>query len=438
MKLITTTKNEFLQEKEIAESKLNNEENLIIENERYQVWKGFGGCFNELGWKALSYLTQEKREEILKDLFEKDYEFQFNYCRLPIGANDYSESWYSLNECENDFEMKNFSIERDKKYLIPYINSAKKYNENIYLFASPWSPPSWMKFPKAHNFGTIVFEKKYLDAYALYFSKFVEEYKKENININMVYVQNEPLVDQKFPSCIWKGEEMVDFIRDYMGPTFESRRTKADIGFGTLNGPPGANRYWQPAYNEYCGKLFRDKEALKYVKAIGYQWDGKEVIQRTHQANPEITLVQTENECGDGNNTWEYAHYIFDLLYHYLSNNISAYTYWNMVLEPTGLSTWGWHQNSLITVSSDGKIIKNPEYYVLKHFSKYIRPGYQRVKLSGIWSDNAIAFEGDNKLIIIVQNPFDNEEAINLKLKAKEYSFKLKNKSFNTIILNIN
>lgn len=119
-------------------------------------------------------------------LFSPDGDSRFSICRLPIGASDYALEWYSHNEAENDVEMDHFSIERDRQYLIPYIKEALKRNPDLQLFASPWSPPTWMKFPKAYNYGTLRWEPAILKAYALYFVKFVQAYAEEGITIHQV------------------------------------------------------------------------------------------------------------------------------------------------------------------------------------------------------------------------------------------------------------
>ncbi len=142
---------------------------------------GFGGCFNELGYQALSHLTEDERNQILDALFFNNGDCRFSICRLPIGASDYALEWYSLNDTPEDYDMRDFSIERDKKYIIPYIREALKRNPDLKLFASPWSPPTWMKHPKAYNYGTLRWEPKVLEAYALYFVKFVQAYEQEGI-----------------------------------------------------------------------------------------------------------------------------------------------------------------------------------------------------------------------------------------------------------------
>ena len=113
-----------------------------------QTIEGFGACFNELGWDALQVLPSDDQESIMKELFLKGMGAGFTVCRMPIGANDFSLDWYSYNEVEGDFEMDNFSIENDSKTLIPYIHQALKYNPGLKIWASPWSPPAWMKWNK--------------------------------------------------------------------------------------------------------------------------------------------------------------------------------------------------------------------------------------------------------------------------------------------------
>ena len=427
----TTEENQW---EEIKPNNSTKGDTLEFTAKKHQKIDGFGGCFNELGWIALNKLGEDLKEEIVKELFHPE-KCNFNFCRLPIGANDYAAKWYSLNEKEGDYGMEHFSIERDRSYLIPYIKEAKKYQKNLKLFASPWSPPTWMKFPQSNNYGTLIFEDKVLNAYALYFSKFVEAYSEEEIKIDQIHVQNEPMSSQKFPSCKWTGEELREFIRDYLGPKFEKEDIDVEIWLGTLNGPEVDDRFLTTRFNDYANIVLSDQKARKYISGVGYQWRGKYAIQRTKMAWPEIKLMQTENECGDGNNTWEYARYIFDLIWHYLVNGVSSYLYWNMVLEPGGESTWGWNQNSMITVGPETQeVIFNPEFYLMKHFSSFVKRGAVRIGLKGSWNANSLAFQNpDGGRIIVIHNPFKKLKKINLKTNSENISVDLKPLSFNTI-----
>ncbi|MDX2109437.1 MAG: glycosyl hydrolase [Verrucomicrobiota bacterium] len=403
---------------------------LNLTGEPMQAWHGFGGCFNELGWIALGgKVSDADRAAVMHDLFSPEGALRLNLARLPIGANDYAETWYSLNETDGDTAMEHFSIERDFKYLIPYIRSALALNPEIELFASPWSPPSWMKTPKSYNFGKLVWTPEILNAYALYFLKFVRAYRAAGIDIAQVHVQNEPDSDQKFPSHCFSAERMRDFIRDHLGPCFEQASEKAAIWLGTIE---------RPDYNTWIHPVLRDEAARRFIAGVGFQWAGKAAVQRTHEAWPDLPLMQTENECGDGQNSWDYAHYIFDLVRHYLGNGVSRYCYWNMVLAPGGVSTWGWKQNALITADpATGQITRNPEFHVFRHMAQFVQPGGHVMRLSGDLCGNALAFANPRggSTVVVIQNPFTEPLGVELSVAGRKELFTLPSRSFQTLVL---
>jgi glucosylceramidase len=401
---------------------------LEVTETGHQTWWGFGGCFNELGSIALSKTSPANRKKVLDELFDSRTGCGFTLCRLPIGASDYGAEWYSHNETDGDYAMKHFSIARDRKYLLPYIKEAIKRQPGIKFFASPWSPPTWMKFPKAFNYGKMIWTKKNLEAYALYFSKFVQAYRKEGVNLRQIHVQNEPLADQKFPSCVWTGSELREFIRDYMGPRFKKDGLDCEIWLGTLN---------TSDYNNYVHGPLSDPRARQYIAGVGFQWDGKGAVQRMHDAWPEVPMMQTENECGDGRNSWDHAQYAFSLMQHYINNGVVAYVYWNMVLEPTGRSTWGWQQNSMITIDGkSGKVTLAPEFWMMKHFARFVKPGAVRLGLAGRWQPFGLAFaNSDGSRVLVVNNPFNSVETISVAHPEGAFSAKLSPRSFNTFVM---
>ena len=390
-----------------------------------QKIRGFGGCFSELGAAALQTLPKEIQNAVNEEFFSPD-QCSFTFCRVPIGASDFALSWYSCNEVEGDYAMEHFTIERDKKYLIPWIKEAQKYAA-IDLMASPWSPPTWMKFPAVYNYGTLIQTPENLQAYALYFRKFVEAYAKEGIPVRQIHVQNEPVSTQKFPSCVWKGEEFRDFIRDYLAKELDG---KADIFLGTFNGPENDDRALWTRFYQYMQVVLRDKTCRKHVKGLSYQWAGKMAIQQAHDCYPDLELIQSESECGNGENSWQFAMYIYEMMHHYFRNGASAYVYWNMVLAAGGESTWGWHQNSLVTVEN-GNAVFNPEFYLMKHFSHFVKPGARYLEAGGEWSANTTAFRNpDGSVVLAVMNPL--EERVNVEIDGQAYT--LPERSFNTIV----
>ncbi len=429
---------------DIIQSKDSNVDVLIQSTNLQQVIDGFGGCFNELGWEALNLLQQSEKEQIIKNIFDSITGCNFNICRMPIGANDYSVDWYSYDETAGDFEMVNFSIDRDQKRLIPYIKKALTYKPDLKLWASPWCPPSWMKTNShyACRADTVndlskakagiemkdqfMMNEKYLNAYALYFSKFLKSYKKEGIDIFAVHVQNEPNSCQNFPSCIWTPASLAKFIGSYLGPELEKNNPNTEIWLGTIERPQ----------IERIDTILQNLLAKKYIKGIGFQWAGKDAIPIVNKKYPEFKLMQSETECGFGSNDWAAAEHTFGLMKHYFENGANSYMYWNMVLNETGKSQWGWKQNSMISINSADKSIKyNPEFYLMKHFSYFIKSGARKIAIDK-GNENCLAFKNNDSVVVIYYNAGENKE-MTFSIDKQVFRVKLESKSFNTFRLEI-
>ena len=398
-------------------------DSLELTGVKKQKVLGFGGCFNELGWEALQLADKEAREEFLKQLFSKE-ECNFNYGRVPIGANDFSLEWYSCDEVDSDYELEYFNIERDKQYTLPFVREALKYQEDFPLFASPWSPPTWMKTKRVYNYGTMRMEDKVLKAYAQYFIKFVRAYESEGIKVAQIHVQNEPVADQKFPSCVWTADELRIFIRDYLGPALKESGLNTELWLGTIN----------TQLMDYVNTVLADEEARAYLTGVGLQWAGKYAIEQVEESYPELRLMQTECECGEGQNTWSYMEYAFNLMKIYFSHGAERFTYWNMALQDGGISTWGWRQNSLCTVDpKTGELKYQPEFYLMKHFSHFVKAGAQVLGVKGHWSANSLAFENpDGTIVLVVNNSLDYDRSFGFTYGEKTFSVKLKAHSLHT------
>ena len=442
--LITTTeKDNWVQSANISTGKTGMAAIAINPGDTLQPIDGFGACFNELGWTSLQALKSADRNDIFKELFKPGEGANFNICRMPVGANDFARDWYSYDETDGDFDMQHFSIDNDKQTLIPFIKSAQQYNPALQLWASPWSPPQWMKvnhhyaaamYPAGTTLtnglkpgqvgheGTNMFiqQDAYFKAYAKYFSLFIDAYKKEGINIGMVMPQNEFNSAQVFPSCTWTAAGLARFI-SYLGPQMQQQHVK--LFFGTM----------ERANAKLADTILKSPLSKDYVQGIGFQWAGKGAIDAIHQQYPNLTLYQSEQECGDGQNDWEYCKYTWGLMKHYFTNGARAYMYWNLSLSKDGLSRWGWRQNSLVTVDTVNHTYQyNHEYYLLKHISHFVKPGAKMLKTSG----NLLAFKNpDNSIVIIVQNETGVQKTVTFKAGSKYVTATLPTDSFNTILL---
>ncbi len=423
-----------------------------------QTIEGFGSCFNELGWTSLNLLTAKDRESIMRELFMPGVGANFTLCRMPVGANDFSRQWYSYNETDGDFEMKKFSIANDMETLIPFIKNAFKYNPNLRIWASPWSPPSWMKYnrhyaaksvlgnsdfqseewgmdfrginnglppDKEGKEGTDMFvqDEKYYKAYALYFSKFIEAYRQQKINIEMVMPQNEFNSAQVFPSCTWTAAGLSRFI-PYLGQHMDKAGVK--VFFGTM----------ERANAKLVDSILANPLSGPFIKGVGFQWAGKDAIPIVHQTYPELALYQTEQECGNSKNDWKYCIYAWGLMKQYLSNGANAYMYWNTSLKQGGISTWGWKQNSLVSVDTISKTYKyNYEYFLLKHLSHFVKPQAKLLQTSGSFNNMLAFINPDKSVVVVIQNESDTERRMLIKVGDQTLNPLLKANSFNTFLI---
>ena len=421
--IISTTKNDYWQKgKEVSEKGTV----LTLGDEKQEI-RGFGCCFSELSALALNDLSEKDKQSTLDEFFLEE-NCNFNFCRTPIGASDFATSFYSYNETDGDYEMKNFSIDRDKKLLLPLILEGVKRQKDMQMFASPWCPPLWLKTHNAYSNGVFNKTKENLQAYALYFKKYVEEYRKNGVPLVQIAPQNEPCSNQIFPSCVWTGAELAEFVGNYLGPALEG--SNVDIMFGTINGPETDHRVLYTRYCDYLGYAMQDEKSRKYIKSVGYQWAGKYALAQTKQDYPQLEIIQTESECGGGENSWEHAMYIAELMQGYFYFGASSYVYWNLALKKNQPSTWGWRQNSLVSVDN-GQRIYTPEFYLMKHLSHFVKRGAKYVETKGEFSSSCISFKNPNgEIVVFVYNPYGFEKTITLG----EKSYTLPAKSMNTIV----
>ena len=408
-----------------------------------QTIDGFGGCFNELGHMALCSAAAETQQRVMEELFS-DQGCGFSLCRMPVGANDFSTSYYSFNEVRNDYGMEHFSIERDHKEIIPYIRKALAIRPGLGLWASPWCPPQWLKQSGVYqcaaanaNWGQeeghdckdlketsyIREEKEVLKAYALYLAKFVQAYAGEGIIIGAVHPQNEVFAAQIFPSCLWKKEVMVDFMVNYLKPAFDAHRLDTAIWFGTMNGGD----------YEYVDYILSHPEVCRIATGVGLQWFGKEIVEKIHAQHPGYRIMQTESECRGGRNDWRDAMYTFKQMRHYFNNGAASYMYWNLILDEFGLSNWGWRQNSLVSVNKHtGEAVYNPELYVMKHVSHFVRPGACRIE-SG--NPEVLLFRnGDGAMVAVLANESPAAQVVEFVGQGHAAAVTLPPESVNTVV----
>ncbi len=406
---------------------------------RAQRIESFGGAFNEQGWDALSVLSAEERDGVLRALFDAKNGLAFDYCRLPIGASDYAMSRYTLDESPGDYAMEHFSIARDQERLIPYVKAAQRWRPELRFWGSAWTPPTWMKTNAAFDGGAMKDEPRVYDAYALYLAKFVESYAQQGIPVDMVVPQNEPGQLTDYPSCDWRPAQYTTFLRDHAGPLFKQRGLTTKLFVGTIN-----------QYQWDVLSVLRDAGAAAYISGVTLQWQGLPHAAKIRELRPELPILQSETECG--NNHWEpgfnpdeppndfaYAVYTWRKFRDYFNQGASSYMLWNMVLDEEGKnldSKRPWPQNSPVVVDrKQRRVTYTPMYWATKHFSALIARGAHRVESSGGYADRIAFSNPDGSAVVELLNESAAPVSLELIANARRQSVRLPPRSFVTVVV---
>jgi len=422
----------------------------IRSDQKFQTILGFGGSFTESSAYLLNQISKKNREQILVAYFGENGA-NYSLTRTHINSCDFSLSNYSYAPIVDDKDLVHFTIDNDKDDIIPMIKDAMSVSkEGFKIISSPWTAPPWMKDNKDWRGGKLL--PNYYDTWALYFSKYLNAYKAEGIDIWGITVENEPLgCNNNWESMHYTPREMTDFVKNHLGKKLKTDGHDVKIlGYDQNRGDE---------LEKWVDVMFENEESSNYFDgtaihwyASTYDWFPKS-LQYTHKVAPTKYIIQTE-ACVDSevpkwkDDTWywskeatdwgwdwatekeKYLHPKYAPVYRYagdmigcLNNWVNGWVDWNMVLDKQGGPNWfkNWCTAPVIVDPESDEVYFTPLYYVMAHFSKYIRPGARR-----------IGFENsDDKLMVTAaQNPDGSIAVIvlNKEAKVKQMTFQLKNK----------
>ena len=379
------------------------ENNLIIiyPEKTYQEIVGFGAAFTEAAGYCFSKLPVERQNQFIADYFSPEGN-NYTLCRTHIGSCDFCLDTYSYSNRE---DLSDFSIERDKKYLIPLIKKAYEKNNNITMVATPWSPPAFMKSNKKLKYGGKLLDK-YKDVWAEYLIKYFKAYEEEGININYMTIQNEPKAAQLWESCQVTAKEEQDLIKNYIAPALKKNNLPVKLLIWDHNKERIVYR---------AKEIFDDPAVKDMVAGVGhhyYSGDYFENIKTFKELYPDKLSIHTEG-CTGYERLWFrkkirrvpnaeiYAHDIIGDL----NAGANGYIDWNMMLDYHGGPTHIHNQcNAPIMLNKKGNdYTKTLPYYYIGHFSRFIKPGAKRIAFSKYTSDLEVtAFSNTDSTIAVV------------------------------------
>ncbi len=432
----------------------------------FQTITGFGGAFTESSAYLLNKLSKKNRDTILRAYFAKDGA-RYSLTRTHMNSCDFSLTNYSYAPVEGDKNLEHFTIEEDMDDLIPMIKDAMAISEDGFkIFASPWTAAPWMKDNNHWVGGKLLPE--YYNTWALFFSKYLEAYKANGIDIWGFTVENEPHGNgNNWESMHFSPREMTDFVQFHLGPKLEADGYGDKIILGYDQNRAGLK--------EWVDEMYKNEASSKYFDGTAIHWYEStydyfpEALQYAHHKAPDKYLIETEGcvdsevpkwkddawywrkEATDWGWDWaseaekhlhpKYApvnRYARDII-GCLNNWVDGWVDWNMVLDKQGGPNWfkNWCVAPVIVDPDIDEVYFTPIFYTMAHFSKYIRPGAKIIGLEN--SDNDLMATGainpDGTTIVVVFNETKIPKRINLFMNGKAVDFTIDAKALQTIVI---
>jgi len=403
----------------------------IVPEVEYQTIDGFGGAFTEAASTTLDKLSPNSREKILKAYFDKKDGIGYNFCRTHINSCDFALGNYTYVK-EGDKTLATFDIERDRKSLLPMIKDAKKYG-SFKLFASPWSPPAYMKTSKKMNEGGKLLPN-YFDLWAEYFAKYINEYKKEGVDVFAVTVQNEPKAVQPWDSCIYTAEEERDFVKNHLG------KKMRDIGIEIFFWDHNKERVYDRAK-----VMFSDTDAAAYTSGLAFHWysgDHFEELEMFNKMYPGKKLIFSEGcrEYSLGKiDSWDIGEaYAHDIIGNF-NNYCNAFCDWNLLLNEIGGPNHvkNYCDAPIMADTRTDEVILNSSYYYIGQFSKFVEAGAKRIG-SSKWTDKieVCAFKNPNgEIVAVILNRQETDFACKLRIGDNTADIVSEARSIMTVII---
>jgi glucosylceramidase len=404
-------------------------ESIVLDPAKtYQEVLGFGASFTDAACYMFNQLAPAAREQLFRELFHPS-EMGFSVCRICVGSSDYATKVYSYDEGDPDPELRRFSIDHDREYILPTLRQCRSINPNLFLLGSPWSPPGWMKANGSMLGGSM--RKKYYAPCANYFVKFLQAYAADGVPVNAVTSQNEVDTDQdgRMPACLWGQEYEMEFISRHLGPQLAKNNIATKIWILDHN-----YNLWGRAICE-----LDDPGVNKYVDGVAWHgYAGQDnAMTRVHEAHPEKHMYWTEGGPDYRERTYltnwtRWATNFAGILRNWSRCIIG----WNLALDEKGRPNIGpFSCGGLITIDSQTKdVIRSGQYWAFAHYSRTIRRGARRFESQGnLEKVSHVAFANpDGTKAVILTNAGAERKAL-LRLAGMVAELDLPNDSITTL-----
>jgi len=399
---------------------------FVDPTKQFQEYFGIGAALTDASAETFYKLPKDKQQEFLKAYFDKNSGIGYTVARTNINSCDFSSDNYTYVD-SGDMALTSFNLKHDEKFKMPFIKEAMAAaGGSLNLFASPWSPPSWMKTNHDMLHGGKL-DPAFYDSWAMYYTKFIKAYEKAGIPVWGISVQNEPMATQRWESCVYSAEEERDFLKKHLGPTMEKEGLKEKK---IIVWDHNRDLMFQRAQT-----YFDDPEAAKYAWGIGFHWyedwsGGTQMfenVKRVNEAYPDKKIFFTEG-CAESFDpkrfyAWSLGEEYGKSMITDFNNGMVGFTDWNILLDELGGPN---HAKNFCfaPVHGDvktGQLIYTNAYYYIGHFSKFIKPGARRVTAAASRSQllTTAFLNPDGKMVVIVMNQGNASTPYYIWIKGK-------------------
>jgi len=380
---------------------------------------GIGGAFTEATAYNFSKLGVENQQLFLEAYFHPENGNAYRLCRTHIHSCDFALGNYTYVE-DGDTELNTFSLDHEEKWLFPLLRQAQQMAGNsICLFASPWSPPAWMKTNGEMNNGGKL-KPECRQAWANYYVKYIQEMEKTGFPIWGLTVQNEPAATQVWDSCEYTAEEERDFVKKYLGPALhQSGMADKKLIIWDHNRDEMVIR---------ASTVLKDPEAAKYVWGTGFHWYGDDAfdnVKTVKEYFPDHHLIFTEG-CQEGGphiGSWDLGERYARSMIHDFNNGTDAWVDWNMLLDIQGgpNHVGNYCSAPILADTENDKLLFQSSYYYMGHFSRFLKPRSRSIRTDNTREDViASGFIYEDELILVALNL--SEEAQEITLATDSHS----------------
>lgn len=412
---------------------------LVDPDKRFQTIEGFGGAFTDAAAETFYKLPKKQQDEILNAYFSSKEGIGYSLCRTHINSCDFSSDSYAYDDIPGDTALTHFSIAHDLRFRVPMIKAAlAKADKPIKVFASPWSPPAWMKTNNNMLQGGSV-KSEYLAAWAKYYVRFAEAYSSEGIPIWGLSVQNEPMAVQTWESCIYTGQDECDFIKNNLGPTLaKNNLSKINLIIWDHN---------RGIMYQRAKSVYDDPEAAKYVWGMGFHWyvgNHFDNVRLVHDSYPDKKLLFTEGTVASFDkrrlSEWQWGEQYAQSIMMDINNWAVGWIDWNLLVDEKGgpNHVGNYCMAPVIGNTRTGEVIYMNSFYYIGHFSKFVIPGARRI-VSSSNDDRLLStafINPDGKIIVVVLNQTGNDIGFKTWLNGK--SVQTNSPSHSILTLEIN